>query len=113
MCRTAPRRRLQRFDVLLVRGATQREWVDQTTKPGQQGGCAGTVIDLEVEQSKLTTKESMETDEQYRQQITPDDLDAAEALLLRLQRDAVSLRSGKSIIDHSIPNELLRIIYKP
>jgi len=80
MCRTAPRRRLQRFDVLIVRGATQREWVDQMTKPGQHGGCIGAVIDLEVEQSKLTTKESMETDEQYRQQITPDDLDAAESL---------------------------------
>ena len=113
MGNTAPRRRLRRFDQVTTAGAAEQEWTKQMLKPGDQGGCGGQLINFDEEVGKMTAEEAVQSNPSYRKRVQPDDLEAAQALLIRMQRDAPALRTGKSIVAHSLPNELVRIILAP
>jgi len=110
---TAPGRKYRRHDTLVMAEATDQEWIDRCIAEGPAGGCKGVEIDFVKETDALKKEDPLLTDPRFLRVPTPDHLHTAEALVYLMSKHAPRLRLGKSIVAHSIPNELFRVILRP
>jgi len=112
-CCTAPGRRFRRFDKVTLCKATAEQWEKRCVLPGPDGGFQGEVIDFDKERDNIIGANHREHDPDYCVVPTADHLLMAETVVQRMRNNATRLRPNKSIVDFSIPNEVLRMVLRP
>ena len=110
---TAPGRKCKRFDRIMLQNATVEAWEERCKLPGPQGGFRAQRINLQEEHDKLISSKHEDFDPEYTKVPTPDHITMAQSLLKHMRMQASKLKSNKAVIDHSIPNEVLRVAIKP
>jgi len=109
---TRPRRKLQRFDSITLLRATTNEWMDKCKLPAHRGGFGGLVVDYHAEAERILGCDHATEDVDYRVVPTADHVHMAQVFLERMSKVVMKLKPFKSIVPHSIPNELWRMLVR-